>query len=268
MTINSVESLAVNFGDNDDDEIIDRIFDTARRETENTNREIQNTDTNTQNTNTNTRNLTETALTSGLDANSDSMSVISLEPIQLVSTNHFQPDNENNGIPIVDDAIERQQKQFYIRSTPGAKYRVENRATNSKVVTKDVFIPINNTERKIITFLKEHTIADRVFHCYFFEEHLYLAFSRVYTTVFNERGPKLFRCTSRVTFVDNKTTARYYQKIPRRQEHSPRIQETYKHIRRNYHWSNMLLSVQAFVNKCDTCLKAKYERIPLRPPLI
>lgn len=30
----------------------------------------------------------------------------------------------------------------------------------------------------------------------------------------------------------------------------------------------MLLSIQTFVNKCDICLKSKYERNPLRPPLM
>ena len=45
------------------------------------------------------------------------------------------------------------------------------------------------------------------------------------------------------------------------------IQETYKHIHRNYHWSNMLASIQKFINKCDSCLKRKYERNSLKLPL-
>ncbi|VVD05048.1 unnamed protein product [Leptidea sinapis] len=145
-----------------------------------------------------------TTISRETQAESDSMSAVTISENQLISTNHTQPDNENSGIPILTDAIDRQLKQFHIRSTPGFEYRVDNRSTNSKTVIKDVFIPINNTEQEIICFLKEHTIAGRIFHCYFYNEELYLAFSRVYTTIFNDRGPKLIRCTTRVTFVENK----------------------------------------------------------------
>lgn len=257
---NSIDSLAVNFEDNEDDEIIPRIFENVRREME---REAENN---------NNQHIPEEPPALPLSiptATSDSMSIVSSDPNQLVSTNHTQADNENNGIPIIDDAIERQQKQFYIRSTPGSTYRVENRTTNSKVTIKDVFIPVNNTEQEIIRFLKEHTIADRVFHCYFIDESLYLTFSRVYTTIFNERGPKLIRCTCRVTLVENKSEQLDIIKKYHEGKNIHRgIQETFKHIRRNYHWPNMLLTIQTFINKCDTCLKAKYERNPLRPPLM
>ncbi|KAJ0169943.1 hypothetical protein K1T71_014549 [Dendrolimus kikuchii] len=89
----------------------------------------------------------------------DTMSIITTEPDQLISTNHTQPDNENNGIPVLSDAIDKQLKPFYIRSTPGSTYRVDDRSTSPRIVIKDVFIPVNNTEAEIIRFLKEHTIA-------------------------------------------------------------------------------------------------------------
>lgn len=246
---NSIESLAVNFDDNEDDDIINRIFENVRGEAEN--------------------NQTESVPPSQTEAESDSMSIVSADPNQLVSTNHTQPDNENRGIPILEDAIDRQLKQFHIRSTPGSTYRVDNRSTNSRIIIKDVFIPINNTEQEIIRFLRDHTIADRIFHCYFHNEELYHAFSRVYTTVFNERGPKLFKCTSRVTLVEAKQEQQEIIKKYHEGKTVHRgIQETYKQIHRNYHWPNMLLSIQVYVNSCDTCLKAKYERNPLRPPLV
>ncbi|VVC99899.1 unnamed protein product [Leptidea sinapis] len=109
------------------------------------------------------------------------MSAVTISENQLISTNHTQPDNENAGIPILTDAIDRQLKQFHIRSTPGLEYRVDNRSTNSKTVIKDVFISINNTEQEIICFLKEHTIS-----FYFYNEELYLAFSRVGEIVYKQ----------------------------------------------------------------------------------
>ncbi|CAH2088138.1 unnamed protein product [Euphydryas editha] len=258
----SVDSLAVNLDDNDDDEIINRIFDNVRREIETeTVQETPTVDNNSNNDDDNDITLRADVQPPSIESESDSMSVI--DPDNLVSTNHTQPDNENQGIPILEDAIDRQLKQFHIRSTPGSTYRVDNRSTTSRKIIKDVFIPVNNTEEEIIQFLKEHTIADRVFHCYFYNEDLYRAFSRVYTTIFNDRGPKLFRCTTRVTLVENKTEQ---QEIIKKYHEGKTIhrgiQETYKKIHRNYHWPNMLLTIQAFVNQCNTCLQAKYERNP------
>lgn len=275
---NSIDSLAVNFDDNDDDDIINRIFENARREAERENNNPEHNDnrhntdrtdnTNDQPINNNDVEIRYNNPSQTGQTGTDSMSIVTLDPDQLVSTNHTQPDNENNGIPILSDAIDKQLKQFYIRSTPGSTYRVEDRSTNSRTVIKDVFIPVNNTESEIVKFLKEHTIADRVFHCYFYDEHLYLAFSKVYTTIFNDRGPKLIRCTSRVTLVENKTEQQELIKRYHEGKSSHRgIQETYKQLQRNYHWPNMLLTIQRFINQCDLCLKAKYERHPLKPPL-
>lgn len=83
-------------------------------------------------------------------AESETASTTSAGPSQLVPTNHTQADNENQGIPIVTDAIDRQWKQLYIRPTPGSEYRVDDRSRNTRVVIKDVFIPVNNTEPEIV----------------------------------------------------------------------------------------------------------------------
>ncbi|VVD00465.1 unnamed protein product [Leptidea sinapis] len=106
------------------------------------------------------------------------------DPEQLVSTNHTQPDNENRGKPIISDAIDRQQKQFHIRSTPGSTYRIENRSTSSRQVIKDVFIPVNNIEEEIIKFLKENTIADRSYTL-----HFHVCIQQYLTTETTYKGP-------------------------------------------------------------------------------
>lgn len=269
---NSIESLAVNLDDNDDDEIIDRIFQNVQGEANQAQDQPMDlesirppTENNAdQNAHNDDMHL---EVPMSIDANTDTMSPVTQQE-ELVSTNHTQPDNENQGIPILSDAIDRQLKQFHIRSTPGSTYRVDNRATNARSILKDVFIPVNNTEAEIVRFLKEHTIPDRIFHCYFYDEELYHAFSRVYTTIFNDRGPKLIRCTSRVTLVENKAEQQELIKKYHEGKTVHRgIQETHKHLRRSYHWPNMLLTIQTYINQCDTCLKAKYERNPLKPPL-
>ncbi|CAH4037477.1 unnamed protein product [Pieris brassicae] len=218
---NQVDNLLkqVNLDDNEYDELIGRTFENARitqqndRQTDDEpmagpSRQDDNLDPDVQ-LDPQSPSIAESAI----DKNQ-------LSEVELVSTNNTQPDNENNGIPILSDAIERQLKQFHIRSTPGTTYRVEDRSTNRRTVIKDVFIPVNNTEQEIIRFLKEHTIADRIFHCYFYNDELYPKFCKVYCTTFNNRGPKLIRCTTRVTLVENKNEQealirKYHEEMPK-----------------------------------------------------
>lgn len=42
------------------------------------------------------------------------------------------------------------------------------------------------------------------------------------------------------------------------------INENYKQIRKNYYWPAMHKDVTEFVNKCEICLKTKYERNPIK----
>ncbi|CAH4037752.1 unnamed protein product [Pieris brassicae] len=117
---NQVDNLLkqVNLEDNEDDELIGRIFENVRitqqndRQTDDEpmagpSRQDDNLDPDVQ-----------------LDPQSPSIEESAIDKnqlteVELVSTNNTQPDNENNGIPILSDAIDRQLKQFHIRSTPG-----------------------------------------------------------------------------------------------------------------------------------------------------
>ncbi|KAL0859582.1 hypothetical protein ABMA27_010718 [Loxostege sticticalis] len=177
-------------------------------------------------------------------------------------------DDSNKIIPTCPDAIDKQLKQFHIRSSPGNEYRIEDHSKKNFVI-KNVFIPINNTEEQVIKFLREHTIADRKFFCYYHNEELFPIFCKVLNSVFdNNRGPKLVRCLTRVTLVDN---ANEIEQLIKRYHEGKTIhrgiQETYKKLRKNYHWTNMLTTIQKYINDCETCRKSKYERNPIKPPL-
>lgn len=175
--------------------------------------------------------------------------------------------NSENKIREINDAIDRQLKQFHIRKTPGDSYRIEDRS-KGKMIIKNVWIPINNTKNQIIQFLKEHTIPDRTFYFFFHHEDFIPIFNYVYKTIFNNRGPKLIRCLTRVTLIENineqnQLICKYHEGKTLHRG----IQETYKHIHRNYHWPNMLKTIQNYIGKCEKCLQSKYVRNPLKLPL-
>lgn len=177
------------------------------------------------------------------------------------------PSRLEDNMSICNDAIDKQSKQFHIRSSPGNEYNVIDKSKNNFTI-KEVYIPINNTENEIIKFLREHTIADRKFHCYFYDEKLYPLFCKVYGTIFDNRGPKLFKCSSRVTYVDNQDEQKHIIiKYHEGKNIHRGVQETYKRLKKNYYWPNQLISIQKFINNCEVCLKNKYERNPLKPPL-
>lgn len=219
--------------------------------------------------NPNTKNIQPSTSTEDFDPTD--IDIRTLLDIPITPETVDQPLNTENNqidkIPEIDDAIDRQQKQFHIRKTPGETYRVDDRS-KGKVIIKDVWIPINNTREQIIQFLKDHTIPDRVFHCFFHHSEFYQLFCEVYKTIFSNRGPKLIRCMNRVTLIENiSEQTDLIRKYHEGKTIHRGIQETYKHLHRNYHWPNMLTSIQKFINKCDSCLKSKYERNPLKLPL-
>lgn len=226
----------------------------------------------------NTVNTEPQPSTSNNDEEMLNIDIRTLLDIPLTPQNQDTPNTESNSqniethtivhkIPQIEEAIDRQQKQFHIRKTHGDKYKIDDRS-KGKTIIKDVWIPINDTRQQIIEFLKENTIPDRVFHCFFHYEEFYEIFCDVYKTIFSNRGPKLIRCMNRVTLIDNsKEITDIIRKYHEGKTIHRGIQETYKHIHRNYHWTNMLLSIQKFINKCDKCLKSKYERNPLKIPL-
>uniref|UniRef100_A0A0K8S4R0 RNA-directed DNA polymerase n=1 Tax=Lygus hesperus TaxID=30085 RepID=A0A0K8S4R0_LYGHE len=43
------------------------------------------------------------------------------------------------------------------------------------------------------------------------------------------------------------------------------INETYQHIKRTYFWPNLKEQITNVINRCELCLKCKYERKPLKP---
>lgn len=76
------------------------------------------------------------------------------------------------------------------------------------------------------------------------------------------------RCLSKVTLVVNPNEQiELIKKYHEGKTIHHGIQETYKQLHKNYHWPNMLLSIQKHINQCDKCLRSKYERNPLKLPL-
>lgn len=188
-------------------------------------------------------------------------------PITPETEDTSTSNNQLDLIPISQDAIDKQLKQFHIRSSPGTKYRVEDKSKSNRII-KDVYIPVNNTETEIIKFLREHTVADRKFFCYFYNTELYPLFSKVYNSVFDQRGPKLFRCLTRITTVDDKNEQiEIIKKYHESKTIHRGIHETYNKIKKNYFWTNQLITIQKVINNCEICLKAKYDRNPIKPPL-
>lgn len=42
------------------------------------------------------------------------------------------------------------------------------------------------------------------------------------------------------------------------------INETYQKLKRYYYWPNMITTITDYINKCEICLKNKYERDPIK----
>lgn len=75
----------------------------------------------------------------------------SFRTMTLTETDNQLNQTDNKEIPCCTDAIDKQLKQFHVRSTPRLEYTVEERY-KTNFTTKHVFIPINNTNENIVRF--------------------------------------------------------------------------------------------------------------------
>jgi hypothetical protein len=185
-----------------------------------------------------------------------------------IQTAHSSPDNDVTGIPILDEAIDSKNPQFFIKQHNRSETEVSQQHNNTQKIYH-VSIPGTNNYRNILEFIKHYTAPGKKFYFFFENDELYRQFNRICLEHFNARGPKIIRCTRRCTYVEsrdeqNEIIKRYHEGKTNHRG----ITETRKHLQRTYYWINMNESITRFINNCEICKRAKYERLPAAVPMM
>ena len=190
-------------------------------------------------------------------------------PEQIVGTRHTnQEDEPREVIPILNEAIDNKTNQIIVKTVLAGKMQIKITKEEDRNIS-NVIMPQDNNEGEILEFLKEYTIPKKKYFIYFDKEAMYKKFCRVYTEHFNDEGPKLIRCTTRITTInDTEEQQQIIENYHQGKTNHRGITETLKHLQRLYYWKNMKKSVSEYINNCNLCKTNKYERNPPNIPMM
>lgn len=188
-------------------------------------------------------------------------------PIDSANTVHStQTVEPTKGIQISETPINNKKIQFFISSNPNI-YEVNTERENGNKIIK-VKIPNENNENYIVSLIKEYMSGRNNHYLYFESEKLYKNFCTVYIKHFNDNGPKIIRCTQKVTVIDDINDQLELINTHHTGKTNHRgIDETVAYLRRRYFWQKMKETVTNFIKSCEICNKSKYDRHPSKPPL-
>lgn len=171
-------------------------------------------------------------------------------------------------IPIKDQPLNSCLKQIVVKLS---KYPVPNPITTTQIFDNKtrmtVIITEQNLERDIINFVKEY-ITPKVRYGIYFKDNIHQQFSSILATNFTHSNINMTRFTTLLTDVTRETErVNLIAKHHLGTTNHRGINETYEHLKRNFYWPNLKTSIQKYINNCETCLKCKYERTPIKPTL-
>ena len=169
-----------------------------------------------------------------------------------------------NSIPITPLAIDVQKIQFFIET-----HIYPTTATidmNDGKIIYHVKLDKNNLSPELLNIMKE-LMPQGTYHIYTNDE-IYKEMCNIYIQHFNDKGPKITRCTTRVRIIDKKEEKleiiiQYHEG----KSNHRGINETVKQIQKYYHWPKMKTDVTNYINNCKICQRNKYNRHPPKVPL-
>lgn len=169
-------------------------------------------------------------------------------------------------ISIAEEPINKEKRQIIIKILENPKGSKTQKLGNKRI-TK-CYLTINYSREDLIAILKNYTNKDETFHLYSTRKELYTELAKLYSEIFNNNGPKLIWHTEKVKTL--KTQEKISDTIKNYHEgktnHRGSI-ETFQKLKRKYYFNDMLRTIQNYINSCEICQKAKYNRHPPKIPL-
>ncbi|QBP37036.1 putative RdRP [Lampyris noctiluca errantivirus 1] len=181
-----------------------------------------------------------------------------------VDTIHSAEENEMNGVTYIEGNVNIGRNQCIISQHNGpTDIKIINLFQNKK---KRIIVKLNykNINDEIIKFLKEFITPNIKYYCYF-DDDLHLNFNNIIQKTFAKKTVQLIKCSAIVEDVELKDEQ--IEKVINYHEGKTNhrgINETYQKLRNRYYWPNMIKTISDYINKCEICLKNKYERDPIK----
>lgn len=173
------------------------------------------------------------------------------------ATVHSTDGDTGKGLPITEQAVNIYKNRIILRLGEFSKRRITRPFDRHNYI---ITINPESIIENLTETLKEIIRPDLCYGIYCYNEELKKPLMEIVKDTFND-SVKLFLSNKYCLDVINEESqdeivTEYHEK-----NHNG-ITETINHLKGKYYWPNMKTTVTNFINHCDTCLQAKYERHP------
>lgn len=166
------------------------------------------------------------------------------------------------GIRISEDAIETKPNQYFI-TTVNNNPRPLKHLKIGKQNKYFVQISRTNNEEEILNFFKNYIGSNKKHYFNFDTENMYKDFSRVYINHFNNNAPEIISCPKhRTPLIENDDIQEIIKVHHEGKTNHRGINETTKCISQKYYFPKMQQIIKEYIDVCEICQRAKYDRNP------
>jgi hypothetical protein len=190
-------------------------------------------------------------------------------PDRVISDNetiHSAVENPIVEIPVTDKPLNNYKNQIIINCPRDA---INHNVKTQKIFDKTrlIFsIPLNNFETNVISMIKQYLNPKQSYTLFFKTPEIAPRFTKIVQMYFKNTSFKFVKSNVLLTDVidldEQKDTLKYYHEGKTCHKG---INEMKSAITRNWYWPNMINDITHYVNNCETCQIAKYDR---NPPVI
>lgn len=187
-------------------------------------------------------------------------------PTNTTDTDTVHTANANETLAdmsMLDEIINSKSNQLIVKKSPYNAYTDQSFENLEGKKITNATIPADN--ESVLKFLKEH-LKDKTTYIYFHSKELRPIFHEVMTKHFGNM--KLVECTKLVNNVKPDERDMIIRFSHEGKTNHRGIQETLKRIKINYFWKSMKDDITNFINNCEICQRAKYNRRPPDQPLV
>lgn len=171
--------------------------------------------------------------------------------------------NDTATIPITDQPVNLAKRQIFIslvEQAPEPTKIITLHGTKKRLICQ---LSDNNFDEDLVNFVREYVTPGLRYYLYF-ENNIYERFVTAFMIYFKTSEIKFIKCTSKlVDVVDDSEKNEIIENYHLGKTNHRGITETTWKIKNIYYWPNLIQTITDYINKCEVCLKVKYERKPL-----
>lgn len=201
--------------------------------------------------------------------NTPSLPVISNEALEELTNTCHSTNNDDNGlvIPITEHPVNHFKNQLIILTDETAQELsvTRNHLFDKTKIQLVITIPTTNTDEHLSEICRNRINPSTTTCLYVPDENTKTTCLRIFKQNLNN-SVKLLLSSQYLKDIEDPNEQKEIISSYHNETHNG-INETLNHLKQKYYFPNMRDAITSYINKCDLCLKSKYDRNPYKPQL-